>query len=95
MDDDGKKDSKNDSENDRENDREICVERCVCFRRTFTELLAVARATGAATLEELQEETEFGLSCRLCNPYVRRMLVTGETVFHELVDDALPPKPEK
>jgi NAD(P)H-nitrite reductase large subunit len=63
----------------------ICIDRCVCFARPFEELLQIAKATGATTLEALQEETEFGLSCRLCNPYVRRMLKTGETVFHEVI----------
>lgn len=70
----------------------VCIDRCVCFQRPFSELLAIAKKTGARTLEELQEETEFGLSCRLCNPYVRRMLKTGETVFTELIDEELPPK---
>ncbi|MDP2345955.1 MAG: (2Fe-2S)-binding protein [Deltaproteobacteria bacterium] len=65
----------------------ICVDRCVCFARPFDELLAIARRTGANTLEALQEETQFGLACRICNPYVRRMLRTGETVFTEILSD--------
>ena len=65
----------------------FCVDRCVCFQRTFVELHAIAKRTGACTLEDLQDETGFGISCRLCNPYVKRMLVTGETVFHTLIDD--------
>lgn len=78
----------------------ICIDRCVCFGRSFEELLQIARATGAQTLEALQEETEFGLSCRLCNPYVRRMLKTGETAFHEVITEprlpSLPaPKPDR
>ena len=68
----------------------ICVDRCVCFDRSFADLLRVADATGATTLEALQEETDFGLACRICNPYVRRMLRTRETTFSELlVDDGL------
>lgn len=70
----------------------ICVDRCVCFARPFDELLAIARSTGATTFEELQEETQFGLACRICNPYVRRMLRTGETVFHEILSDADEPR---
>lgn len=73
----------------------VCIDRCVCFRRTFVELKAIAQQTGARTLEELQEEIEFGLSCRLCNPYVRRMLQTGETKFTELIEDAPPPGDER
>lgn len=72
----------------------VCIDRCVCFRRTFVELLAVADASGARSLEQLQEETEFGLSCRLCNPYVRQMLRTRQTVFHTLLQDAPSPKDE-
>lgn len=71
----------------------ICVDRCVCFDRPFAELLKVARATGATTLEDLQEETDFGLACRICNPYVRRMLRTGETTFDVLLNDADEPRP--
>lgn len=69
----------------------VRIDRCVCFGRSFAELHAIAVRTHCRTLEELQEETEFGLSCRLCNPYVRRMLATGETLFSELIDDAPPP----
>jgi hypothetical protein len=65
----------------------ICVDRCVCFDRSFVELLQVADATGATTVEALQEETDFGLACRICNPYVRRMLQTRETTFSELLVD--------
>lgn len=64
-----------------------CVDRCVCFRKPFADLLVIARKTEANTLEELQEQTEFGMACRLCNPYVRRMLLTGETSFTELIDE--------
>ena len=72
----------------------VCVDRCVCFGRPFAELLAIARQAKATTLEELQEETEFGLACRICNPYVRRMLRTGESEFHTLLtDDDEPRRP--
>lgn len=65
----------------------VCVDRCVCFDRPFVELLQIARASGIATLEHLQEETDFGLACRICNPYVRRMLRTGQTTFDVLLND--------
>ena len=73
----------------------ICIDQCVCFGRDFKELLQIARAKQITTLEALQEETEFGLSCRICNPYVRRMLKTGETTFHVLLTDEDEPPPWK
>ena len=61
------------------------IDRCFCYATTFAELKAVADATGAASVAELRQHATFGANCRLCHPYVRRMLRTGETVFHEIV----------
>lgn len=65
------------------------IDRCVCFGVPFAYLKRVADAAGAQTVEALQAHVRFGQKCRLCHPYVRRMLETGETVFHDL----LPPDP--
>ena len=66
----------------------VRIDRCYCFGRTFAELKAAAGAAGAQTVAELQAHVVFGQRCRLCHPYVRRMLRTGETVFHEIVTEA-------
>lgn len=63
----------------------IRIDRCYCFGKTFAELKAVAERTGAATVEGLQQHATFGQRCQLCHPYVRRMLRTGEVVFHEII----------
>lgn len=62
-----------------------CIDRCVCFDRTFADLKRVALATRASTVEALQAHATFGEKCGLCHPYVRRMLRTGETVFEEVI----------
>ncbi len=64
------------------------IDRCFCFQKTFATLKAVAEATGAASVAALQEHVEFGQKCKLCHPYTRRMLRTGETVFHEIIEEA-------
>ena len=74
----------------------LCIDRCLCFGRTFAELKQVAEATGADSVVALQQHATFGQRCALCHPYVRRMLRTGETVFHEIVtgeDEPTPAKP--
>ncbi len=63
------------------------IDRCLCYLRTFKELRAIAEETGAATVAELQRHVKFGLNCRLCHPYVRRMLRTGETMFSEVITE--------
>ncbi len=77
----------------------ICVDRCVCFGRPFPELYAIAKSMQSKsatstlpTFDELQDETAFGLACRICNPYVRRMLRTGETSFDVLLTEVDEPR---
>jgi len=67
--------------------RPIRIDRCVCAGRTFAELRGVADTAGARTLAELQQHADFGRGCKLCHPYVRRMLKTGEVRFEEVIGD--------
>lgn len=62
------------------------IDRCYCYQKTFDLLKAVAHETGANSIEALQAHVTFGENCQLCHPYVRRMLKTGETVFHEVIE---------
>lgn len=68
----------------------IRVTKCLCYDVDFALLVRLSRATGKITLEALQDEVTFGKRCRLCHPYVRRALLTGETVFTELLFDDQP-----
>ena len=60
------------------------ITRCLCRSRTFAELWPLARE-GRWDLDELMRRTGCGAGCGLCRPYLRRMLATGETEFHELL----------
>ena len=60
------------------------IDRCLCRSRAFADLLPLAR-DGGWDLETLMRRTGCGAGCGLCRPYLRRMLATGETVFHELL----------
>ncbi|MGH7536445.1 MAG: (2Fe-2S)-binding protein [Gemmatimonadales bacterium] len=64
----------------------VLVTMCVCRRVPFSELLPMARKH-RWTLAEMIEVTGCGDGCGLCRPYLRRMLATGETEFHELLTD--------
>jgi bacterioferritin-associated ferredoxin len=67
----------------------IAISMCVCRGVAFGALLPLARANGW-TLDALMRETGCGMQCGLCRPYLRRMLATGETTFHELLRDDQP-----
>jgi bacterioferritin-associated ferredoxin len=62
----------------------VLVAMCVCRRVSFASLLPLARAGGWG-LDQLVAATGCGGACGLCRPYLRRMLVTGETEFRELL----------
>jgi len=64
----------------------ILITRCICRQFPFANLLPLARANGW-DLEDVMRETGCGDQCGLCRPYVRRMLRTGETEFHELLQE--------
>ena len=65
----------------------VTVDRCLCRQTPFARLLPRARSLGW-TLDDLVRETGCGAQCGLCRPYLRRMLATGETVFHELLGES-------
>jgi len=67
----------------------IRIDCCLCYKKSFAEILEHARQTGSQTITELQEGIDFGGKCGLCLPYVRRMLKTGETVFFQVISDDL------
>lgn len=62
----------------------MLVAMCVCRQVSFASLLPRARTEGWG-LDELVAATGCGAGCGLCRPYLRRMLATGETEFHELL----------
>ena len=68
------------------------IDRCYCFKKTFALLKEVSETTGATSVAALQNYVEFGQQCKLCHPYVRRMLRTGEVAFHEIVTEADEPE---
>jgi bacterioferritin-associated ferredoxin len=62
----------------------VLVSRCICRNVPFADLLPQAQASGW-TLDDLIRETGCGGQCGLCRPYLREMLLTGRTAFHDLL----------
>jgi bacterioferritin-associated ferredoxin len=65
------------------------ITRCICRSVAFSDLLPLARANGW-DLADVMRETGCGAGCGLCRPYLRRMLLTGETVFRQLLWEDAP-----
>lgn len=63
------------------------IDRCYCYDQPFAELKSIADNRGVELIRELQRHVAFGKNCQLCHPYVRRMLKTGQTVFHHVLEE--------
>ena len=62
----------------------IEIDRCVCFDTSFSALKE--RLNGRVrTIEEIRAEFGCSSCCGICQPYIERMLATGETVIHEII----------
>lgn len=59
---------------------EFRVDRCVCVGRPFAELLGLADKHGYS-FEQLCQKTGCCRGCGFCAPYVKRVLLTRETVL--------------
>ncbi|MBK8003193.1 MAG: (2Fe-2S)-binding protein [Gemmatimonadetes bacterium] len=64
----------------------LTIDRCVCRKTPFVKLLPLVREH-RWDLADVMRETGCGANCGLCRPYLRRMLATGETVFHEILTE--------
>lgn len=64
--------------------REVCIDRCICYDRTFSEVRVAACADGL-DMDGIAKRFGCGSCCGVCRPYLERMLETGETVFHQII----------
>lgn len=64
------------------------VSRCICRDVSFRDLVRRQRQTGE-TLRQLQQATGCGTGCRLCLPYIRMALRTGESHLPVMSDAEL------
>ncbi|MBS1553196.1 MAG: (2Fe-2S)-binding protein [Bacteroidetes bacterium] len=57
------------------------VRKCICSNVTFEEMKAIAEHNNVASIEELCSFVNVASNCKLCTPYILKMLETGKTRF--------------
>lgn len=57
------------------------VDRCICHQISFADVKRIADEKGFTSVEELRVEKICSTNCKLCEPYIQRMLETGEITF--------------
>ncbi|MBK8552330.1 MAG: hypothetical protein IPL53_15185 [Ignavibacteria bacterium] len=62
------------------------VTKCICYDTTFEEMKRIMKERKIKTLDELKDVKIVADNCRLCVPYINKMIETGETKFHVLLE---------
>lgn len=62
------------------------VNRCICHQISFSDIKTIADARGLTTVHELKAEKICSTNCRLCEPYIRKLLQTGKTSFQPILE---------
>lgn len=58
------------------------IDRCVCRNIRFEEILSLLQ--GENDFEAALSKVQFGDKCKICHPYIKKMLKTGQTMFTKI-----------
>ncbi|MBN8568622.1 MAG: (2Fe-2S)-binding protein [Ignavibacteria bacterium] len=64
----------------------MLIDRCICFNVKFADVKKIMDDNGFNTLEEVQSVIDVSKNCKLCRPYLEKMLQTGETEFNYIIE---------
>ncbi len=62
------------------------VTKCICYDTSFKEMKKIMKENRLTTLEELKEVKTIADNCKLCVPYIMKMIETGETKFEIILE---------
>lgn len=62
------------------------VTRCICDDISFKELKQLSYEKGYKNVHQLIEGKICATNCKLCVPYIHKMLKTGQIAFEEIED---------
>ncbi len=57
------------------------VNRCICSKISFAEIKEIADQNEYKSVKDLRDAGVCSIHCRICEPYVEKVLETGNVVF--------------
>lgn len=67
-------------------ERKFNVLKCICFDTTFEEMKEIMKKNKLNSIEELRDIKQIADNCKLCLPYIEKMIETGQTEFEVITD---------
>jgi NAD(P)H-nitrite reductase large subunit len=68
------------------------VRQCCCYPYSFVEIKRLADEHNWSTVEQIGDALGCGTGCKMCRPYLARILGTGETAFAVITDAETAPE---
>lgn len=60
---------------------EYKITKCICYDTSFEEMKEIMKVNDFKTIEQLQQYKMVAGNCKLCLPYIKKMIETGKTIF--------------
>lgn len=64
---------------------EYKVTKCICYNKSFAELKEFMRQNDLKNIDELRGKMNVAMNCKLCVPYIEKMILTGQTEFSIII----------
>lgn len=64
----------------------INITKCICYDTTFSQMKKIMQKNNLKTLDELKDIKVVAANCRLCVPYINKMIETGKTEFDNILE---------
>lgn len=62
------------------------IVKCICYDTTFEEMKKIMEENNLTTIDELRKFKTIAANCKLCVPYIKRMIETGQVKFNEILE---------
>jgi len=62
------------------------VTKCVCYDTTFEEMKEIMEKNNIGTIDELRKIKPVASNCKLCLPYINKMIETGKIKFEVITN---------
>ncbi len=62
------------------------ITKCVCFDMTFAQMKKKMEEKNINDIEGLRKIKPVATNCKLCLPYINKMIETGQTEFDQIIE---------
>ena len=62
------------------------ITKCICFDMSFSQMKKTMNDRNIRSIEEFRKIKPVATNCKLCLPYINKMIETGKTEFEIIIE---------